>query len=52
MAFHDADWFAGAFWWDWSVEVYDTIEEAKENKGFDIHMKKAEEVLKGWYAKL
>ena len=51
-AFHDADWFSGAFWWDWSVEVYDTIEEAKENKGFDIHMKKAEEVLKIWYAKL
>ncbi|NLP35506.1 MAG: glycosyl hydrolase family 53 [Clostridiales bacterium] len=51
-AFHDEEWFAGAFWWDWSVEVYDTIEEAKENKGFDIHMKKAEEVLKEWYAKL
>lgn len=51
-AFHDADWFAGAFWWDWSVEIYDTIEEAKEDKGFDIHMKKAEEVLKSWYAKL
>lgn len=51
-AFHDADWFAGAFWWDWSVEIYDTLEEAKEDKGFNIHMKKAEEVLKSWYAKL
>ncbi|HBI72422.1 MAG TPA: glycosyl hydrolase family 53 [Lachnospiraceae bacterium] len=51
-AFHDQEWFAGAFWWDWSVEVYDTIEEAKENKGFDIHRKKAEQILKDWYTKL
>lgn len=47
--FHDEEWFAGAFWWDWSTEIYDTVEEAKGNTGFDIHMKQAEEVLKKWY---
>lgn len=51
-AFHDEEWFAGAFWWDWDTEVYQTGEEAKANKGFDIHLKKAEEVLKKWFAKL
>jgi hypothetical protein len=49
--FHEEPWFAGAFWWDWSTEVYDTKEEAAENIGFDIHLKKAEAVLKEWYNK-
>ncbi len=47
---HDEPWFAGAFWWDWSVEIYETTEEAKMDKGFNIHLKKAEQVLKEWYA--
>lgn len=50
-AFFYEDWFAGAFWWDWSTEIYETEEEAKRNTYFDIHMKKAELVLKEWYKK-
>lgn len=48
-ACHDKDWFAGAFWWDWSIEIYNTREEAMKDKGFNIHLKKAEEVIKKWY---
>lgn len=48
-AFHDKDWFAGTFWWDWSVEIYDTRAEALEDRSFNIHLKKAEEVIKKWY---
>lgn len=48
-AFHDRPWFAGAFWWDWSIEIYDTREEAMKDTGFNIHLKKAEEVIKKWY---
>ncbi len=50
-AFHEKKWFAGAFWWDWSTELYDTREEALENTGFDIHLKKAEIVVKDWYTR-
>ena len=42
--------FAGVFWWDWSTFIYDTVEEARENVGFNIHLKKAEKVLKKKYA--
>jgi hypothetical protein len=45
-------WFAGVFWWDWSTTIYDTREEAAKDNGFNIHLKKAEEVLKDWYKKL
>ncbi len=48
-AFFRKEWFAGAFWWDWGTELYDTREEALVNTGFDIHLKKAEAVLKSWY---
>lgn len=51
-AFFDEPWFAGAFWWDWSTEVYDTREEAEQNTGFDIHLKQAEDVLKDWYRRI
>jgi hypothetical protein len=31
---HDKPWFEGFFWWDWSVNIYDTKEEAqKEESG-------------------
>ena len=43
------EWFAGCFWWDWSSMVYDTPEQAAGNNGFDIHLKKAEKVLRKWY---
>lgn len=45
-------WFGGVFWWDWSTFIYDTEEEAKKNDWFNIHLKKAETVIKDWYSKL
>lgn len=47
--FHDINWFAGIFWWDWSTFIYQTREEALRDTGFNIHLKKAEEVLTNWY---
>ena len=49
--FFDEEWFAGCFWWDWGSTIYDTPEEAAKENGFNIHLKKAEQVLKTWYAK-
>ncbi len=49
--FADKEWFGGAFWWDWSTYIYDTREEAAVDNGFNIHLKKAEEVLKDWYTR-
>lgn len=43
------DWFAGFFWWDWSTTIYKTREEASKDLGFNIHLKKAEDVIKKWY---
>lgn len=48
--FADQPWFGGIFWWDWSTYIYETKEEAAQENGFNIHLKKAEEVLKKWYA--
>ncbi len=45
-------WFAGVFWWDWSTLIYDTPEEAAADNGFAIHLKKAEQVVKEWNARL
>ncbi|MDR0222243.1 MAG: glycosyl hydrolase family 53 [Oscillospiraceae bacterium] len=42
--------FAGVFWWDWSTFIYDTEEEAKRDLGFNIHLKKAETVVREKYA--
>lgn len=50
--FSGEPWFAGIFWWDWSTYIYDTREEAEQDNGFNIHLKKAEDVLKRWYEKL
>ena len=50
--FSKEEWFAGAFWWDWSTYIYDTREEAAADNGFNIHLKQAEKELKDWYAKL
>ncbi len=47
--FADQPWFGGTFWWDWSTFIYDTREEASEDNGFNIHLKKTEDVLKKWY---
>lgn len=51
-SFYDKDWFAGVFWWDWGTEIYRTEKEALEDKGFNIHLKKAEKIMKDWYTKL
>ena len=50
--FGDQEWFGGVFWWDWSTFIYDDKENAEQDNGFNIHLKKAEDVLKEWYAKL
>ena len=43
------DWFMGYFWWDWSTWIYNSKEDAQKDTGFNIHLKKAEEVIKNWY---
>lgn len=43
------DWFMGYFWWDWSTYIYDTKAAALKDDGFNIHLKKAEDVIKKWY---
>lgn len=50
--FAEEEWFGGMFWWDWSTYIYDDKETAAKDNGFNIHLKKAEDVLKEWYAKL
>lgn len=47
--FSKKDWFAGFFWWDWSTCIYHTRKEALQDKDFNIHLKKAEEVLMKYY---
>lgn len=42
-------WFAGYFWWDWSTFVYDDRDTAAQDTGFNIHLKKAEEIVRKWY---
>ena len=50
--FGDKDWFGGMFWWDWSTYIYDDEATASTDVGFNIHLKKAEKVLKDWYTRL
>ncbi|MCR2803648.1 glycoside hydrolase family 113 [Paenibacillus soyae] len=50
QSFWDEPWFAGYFWWDWSVKLY-PIEDAHCNKGFDIYGKQAGQVLKEFYGR-
>ena len=40
-------WFAGFFWWDW----YTKLPQRQPEMGFSIVDKKAEQVVKKWYAK-
>lgn len=46
--FWEEPWFAGFFWWDWSVKLY-PLDAAGADVGFDIYGKKAERILKEWY---
>ncbi|WP_020615439.1 glycoside hydrolase family 113 [Paenibacillus daejeonensis] len=48
QTFWDEPWFAGFFWWDWSVQLY-PLEEAGSDRGFDIYGKKAAAVLESYY---
>ena len=50
--FANEDWFGGMFWWDWSTYIYDDKETASKDNDFNIHLKKAEEVVKKWYKTL
>jgi hypothetical protein len=43
--------FEGIFWWDWSTFIYDSKEQARKDLGFNIHLKKAEKVVKEKYGK-
>lgn len=45
--FSGENWFCGFFWWDW----YTFLPKQKEEKGFAIYGKKAEEVVRRWYNK-
>lgn len=46
-AMWDEDWFAGWFWWDW----YTNLPTREPELGFSIVGKKAEEIVKRWYAR-
>ena len=46
-AMWDEPWFAGFFWWDWGT----FLPRRMPNMGFSIVGKKAEEVVRAWYAK-
>ncbi|MGN0166357.1 MAG: glycoside hydrolase family 113 [Lachnospiraceae bacterium] len=47
--FKDTDFFMGFFWWDWSAFVSEDSFRTG-NTGFSIYGKKAEQVLKKYYA--
>lgn len=47
LSMWDEPWFAGFFWWDW----YTKIPERTPEMGFSIVGKKAEQIIKEWYAK-
>lgn len=47
--FMDEDKFAGVFWWDWPTYCYSDRKDAEQDNGFNIHLKKAEDVVKKYY---
>ena len=47
LSMWDEPWFAGFFWWDWYTKLPDKAPET----GFSVVGKKAETVVKNWYAK-
>jgi hypothetical protein len=49
-AFWDEPWFMGFAWWDWPARLYDR-DAAATHRGFCIYGKRAEEVVRQWYAK-
>ena len=47
QAMWEEEWFAGFFWWDW----YTKLPQREKEMGFSIVDKKAEQVVKAWYAR-
>lgn len=47
--FLNEDLFAGVFWWDWSTFIYDDRKDALEDKGFNIHLKESENIIRSFY---
>jgi hypothetical protein len=50
QVFWDEPWFMGFAWWDWPARLYDP-KDAARNRGFCIYGKRAEQLLRQWYAK-
>jgi len=50
--FSGKEWFGGMFWWDWNNRICPTREAAETDRGFSIHLKRAEGVVKDWYHRL
>ena len=46
----DEPWFMGWCWWDWPARLYDKSDAAGD-RSFCIYGKKAEDVVREWYAK-
>ena len=42
----DEEWFGGFFWWDW----YTFLPKEKEERGFSIYGKKAEDIVRRMYS--
>lgn len=51
QVFSHKAWFEGFFWWAWRPALYHTREEAAADNGFDIYLKKAENVIRRYYQK-
>ena len=49
--FMDEPNFAGVFWWDWSTYIYNDRQSAQGDLGYNIHLKKAEKLVKDYYKK-
>lgn len=49
--FMDEPNFAGIFWWDWSTYIYNDRQSAIQDFGYNIHLKKAEQIVKKYYNK-
>lgn len=49
--FLPSPYFAGVFWWDWPTVSYTDRRAAEQDRGFSIHLKKAEEVMKDYARK-
>jgi hypothetical protein len=50
QVYWDEPWFMGFCWWEWPARLYDA-EDAAKKRSFCAHGRKAEEVMRKWYAK-